>query len=174
MLPGMRNGTNIVVVMGVAGAGKTTVGARLATVLDWTFLDADTLHPPANIEKMRHGIALTDADREPWLARVSEHIAAYRRAAQPAVIACSALRREYRERLHTDTAVKFVYLKGDYPLLYERLRRRVGHFLKAPLLESQLASLEEPSDATTVDASLPIDVIVQRICDALGLMPPPR
>lgn len=165
----MGDKATIVVVMGVAGAGKTTVGARLAAVLDWPFLDADALHPRENIEKMSRGIPLTDADRERWLASVVERIATYLRAEQSAAVACSALRRAYRDRLCIDAAVRFVYLKGDYPLLYERLSRRAGHFLKAPLLESQFASLEEPSDALVVDAALPIDSIVQRVCAALGI-----
>lgn len=100
-----------------------------------------------------------------------ERIATYLRAEQSAAVACSALRRAYRDRLYIDAAVKFVYLKGGYPLLYERLSRRGGHFLKAPLLESQFASLEEPSDALVVDAALPIDDIVQGVCAALGVDP---
>lgn len=162
--------TNVVIVlMGIAGAGKTTVGARLAGALGWPFVDGDALHPPRNIDKMRRGLPLTDADREPWLARVRERIEDYVRAAQPAVIACSALRHAYRERLRVDPAVRFVYLKGDYALLHHRLRQRSGHFLEAPLLESQFAALEQPGDAITVDAALPVTDIVRHVRTALGV-----
>lgn len=160
--------------MGVAGAGKSTVGARLAAILDWPFLDADALQPRANVEKMGHGIPLTDADRDPWLTRVREHIEDYVRAGRSAVVACSALRRGYRERVRVDPAVRFVFLKGDTALLLDRLNRRVGHFVKAPLLASQLAALEEPIDALTIDAALPVDDIVQRIRVALNCPPPTR
>lgn len=159
----------VIVMMGVAGAGKSTVGARLAAVLGWPFLDADALHPPPNVEKIRRGIPLTDADRDPWLAHVRKRIEHYVRAGQSAVVACSALRREYRERLRVDPAVRFVFLKGDHTLLRDRLNRRVGHFFKAPLLASQLASLEEPVDAVTIDAALPVDEIVRRIHGALDI-----
>ena len=159
----------VVVIMGVAGAGKSTVGARLAAVLDWPFLDADALHPPPNVEKMRRGIPLTDVDRHPWLAHVRQRVEDYVRARQSAVLACSALRREYRERLRVDPSVRFVFLKGDPALLLERLNRRGGHFLKAPLLASQLASLEQPLDAITIDAALPVDEIVRRIGGALNI-----
>lgn len=159
----------VIVVMGVAGAGKSTVGARLAAVLGWPFLDADALHPPPNVEKMRRGTPLTDADRDPWLAQVRKCIEDYMRAGKSAVVACSALRQAYRARLRVDAGVRFVFLKGDPTLLLDRLNRRVDHFLKAPLLESQLASLEEPIDAITIDASLPVDEIVQRIRGSLGI-----
>ena len=159
----------VVVIMGVAGAGKSTVGARLAAVLDWPFLDADALHPAPNVEKMRRGIPLTDADRDPWLTHVRQRIDDYVHAGQSAVVACSALRREYRERLRVDPAVRLVFLKGDSALLLDRLNRRVAHFLKAPLLASQLAALEEPVDAITIDAALPADEIVQRIRGALNI-----
>jgi gluconokinase len=160
--------------MGVAGAGKSTVGARLAAVLDWPFLDADALHPRENVEKMRRGVALTDADRDPWLTHVRKRIEDYVRAEQSAVVACSALRRAYRERLRIDPAVRFVFLKGDSALLLDRLNRRVGHFVKAPLLASQLHALEEPVDAVTIDAALPVDDIVKRIRVALNCPRPTR
>ena len=164
----------VVVIMGVAGAGKSTVGARLAAVLDWPFLDADALQPRENVEKMRRGIPLTDADRDPWLTHVRQRIEDYVRAEQSAVVACSALRRGYRERLRVGRAVRFVFLKGDTALLLDRLNRRVGHFVKAPLLASQLASLEEPVDAITIDAALPVEDIVRRIRVALNTDSPPR
>ncbi len=156
--------------MGVAGAGKSTVGARLAAVLDWPFIDADALHPPQNVEKMRRGIPLTDADRDPWLTHVRQRIEHYVQAGQSVVVACSALRHEYRERLRVDPSVRFVFLRGDSALLLERLNRRVGHFLKAPLLASQLAALEEPVDAIAIDAALPVDAIVERIRSQLHIV----
>lgn len=159
----------VIVLMGVAGAGKSTVGARLAAVLGWPFLDADALHPPPNVDKMRRGIPLTDADRYPWLAHVRKRIEDYVRAGQSAVVACSALRGGYRDRLRVDPTVRFVFLKGDPALLLDRVNRRIDHFLKAPLLESQLASLEEPIDAVTIDAALPVDEIVQRIRGSLDI-----
>lgn len=163
-----RSGADVVVVMGASGAGKTTVGARLAQVLGRAFLDADALHPPRNIAKMRRGLPLNDADREPWLNRVRDRIEQYVRAGRPAVVACSALRRAYRARLRVDSAVRFVYLKGDKALLAERIEHRTDHFFRLrPLLANQLVTLEEPADAITVDAALPVDEIVRRVTAAL-------
>lgn len=154
----------VIVLMGTAGAGKTTAGKRLAEVLRWNFLDGDELHPPANIAKMRRGIALTDADRAPWLERLRGSIERYLARGEGAVIACSALRHRYRQQLRVDPQrVCFVYLKGTYELLRRRLQRRGGHFMKAPMLQSQLAVLEEPNRALIVDAALPVDAIVARI-----------
>jgi gluconokinase len=161
--------TVIVVLMGVAGAGKTTVGKRLAEALGWAFLEGDALHPPCNIEKMRRGIPLTDDDRAAWLARLREHIAAYLAAAQPAVIACSALRHAYRACLRVSPRVHFVYLKGTYALHQERLTRRTDHFMKAAMLPSQWAALEPPQDALVVDAALPVDDIVRQLRAALAV-----
>lgn len=160
----------VIVVMGTAGAGKTTVGKRLAAVLGWDFLDGDDLHPPANVAKMRRGEPLTDADRAPWLERLRERIARYLAEDQGAAIACSALRHGYRERLRVDPErVRFVYLKGAYPLLRRRLRSRTGHFVKPSMLASQIATLEEPRHALVIDAALPVDAIVARIRAALGV-----
>ncbi len=159
----------ILVVMGVSGAGKTTVGGALARALGWRFLDGDALHSPASIDKMRRGIPLTEADRDPWLERLRQATASYLAAGERAVIACSALKRTHRSRLRVGPGVRFVYLKGGPPLLRERLRHRRGHYMKAPLLESQLATLEEPRDALTLDADLPVDVLVRRVIRAYGL-----
>jgi gluconokinase len=154
--------------MGAAGAGKTTVGARLARALGWNFLDGDDLLPPASIEKLRRGIGLTDMDREPWLQDLRVRIDAFLAAGQPAVVACSALRQAYRERLRADTdAVRFVYLKAEHALLRARVETRKGHFFAPSLLDSQLAILEEPRDAVIVDAALPVDEIVARVRAAL-------
>lgn len=155
--------------MGVSGAGKTTVGKRLAKALDCPFVEGDELHPASNVEKMRRGTPLTDEDRAPWLARLRERISGCLQAAQSAVISCSALRRVYRKQLRVDPRVRFVYLKGDYELLRQRLQRRSGHFMKAAMLKSQLETLEEPEDAITVDAALPVDEIVARVRQTLAI-----
>jgi gluconokinase len=138
----------ILIVAGVAGSGKTTVGALLAEQLSWQFADADTFHSPANVEKMRNGEPLTDEDRAPWLqaicAWLDEHIA----AGQPGVITCSALKRSYRDLLLADRpAVTMVFLDVDREILLRRVAARPGHFFPRKLLESQLAALERPSPA---------------------------
>lgn len=159
----------VIVVMGVAGAGKTTVGKCLARALGWAYLEGDELHPPANIAKMRRGLPLTDADRDPWLNTLRARIEALLAANQPAVVACSALRRRYRARLRVNRQVCFVHLAADYPLLRERLQGRRGHFVAPSLLDSQLGTLEKPKDALAVDAALPVEEIVTRIRAAFGI-----
>lgn len=162
------HGPQVIIIMGAAGAGKTTVGARLAQVLGWDFLDGDDLLPQASVEKLRRGTALNDSDRAPWLQRLRERVDSFLGNRQSAVVACSALREAYRARLRADAgAVRFVYLKADYPLLRARLKTRKGHFFDPSLLDSQLAILEEPEDAMTIDAALPVDEIVERIRAAL-------
>jgi len=135
----------VVVVMGVSGSGKTTVAALLASTLHWEFVEGDDLHPPANVAKMHAGTPLTDADRAPWLARIAAAIDRLRAAGQGGVVACSALRRAYRDVLIGDrSGVALVYLRGDHDLLATRMRARPGHFMPVSLLDSQLATLEEP------------------------------
>ncbi len=158
----------VIIVMGVSGAGKTTVGRRLAERLGWPFHDADILHPAGNIEKMRQGHALDDADREPWLARVREVIAAAARDGRDAVVACSALKARYRAALSDGIpGVRFVHLSAPPRVLHERLTRRTGHFMSAALLDSQLEDLEPPAGAFVLDAREPVDALVERIVDAL-------
>lgn len=149
--------------MGVAGSGKSTVGAALAEALRCPFLDGDDLHPPGNVAKLARGEPLTDADRAPWLAALRERIehAAARGAAL--VVACSALRGAYRAFLARRTPVSWVFLRADAALLRERLRRRTGHFMGHALLDSQLAALEAPDDALEVDAALPVGTVVERV-----------
>src|SRR5579884_1235439 len=130
----------IVVVMGVSGAGKTTVGRALAAALGWPFVDADDLHPAANVEKMRRGQPLDDADRAPWLAAVASTI----RSMRDGVVACSALKRAYRDLLRVRDDVRFVYLAVDEKVLAARLAARQGHYMPPSLLPSQLATLEPP------------------------------
>ena len=135
----------LVIVMGVSGSGKTTVGALLASRLRWPFKDADWFHPPSNVDKMRSGIALTDEDRRPWLAAIAGWIDKTRGSAEHGVIACSALKRSYRDILIGDRAdVRLVYLKGDEALIARRLATRHEHFMPQGLLHSQFDALEEP------------------------------
>jgi gluconokinase len=134
----------IVVLFGVSGAGKTTIGKLLAEQLGWKFYEADDFHSRANIEKMRSGVPLTDEDRWRWLERLHEQITLSLAAKENAVLACSALKRAYRERLLVNDDVKFVFLRGDYALIERQLRRRRGHFMNPALLQSQFADLEEP------------------------------
>jgi gluconokinase len=142
----------VVLLMGVAGSGKTTVGRLLSQTADWRFTDADDFHPPANVAKMAAGIPLTDEDRAPWLAALRAHIDARLAAGDNTVIACSALKKAYRDVLIADPGrVKLVYLRGSRELLHERLLQRTAHFMKPAMLDSQLAQLEPPASAFTVD-----------------------
>lgn len=152
--------------MGVSGSGKTTVGEELAVALGLRFVDADALHPAANVEKMTAGIALTDDDRRPWLDAVGAVI-----AQGDVVVACSALRRAYRDRLRAASPFALVYLRGDPALLAERMGHRKGHFMPATLLQSQLDTLEEPSadeHAIVVDVAAPVEDLVRTITTALA------
>jgi gluconokinase len=158
----------IVIVMGTTGSGKTTIGTLLAKRLGWEFVDADDFHPPANVEKMKHGIPLTDADREPWLKALHDKIVEWTAEKRNVVLACSALRQSYRKELRANPDVKFVYLKGSYELFSQRVLARRGHFAKQDLLASQFATLEEPADAITVDATHSPEEIVSEVRRQLG------
>ena len=155
--------------MGPAGSGKTTVGELLASQLKWVFADGDNFHSPANIEKMAHGLPLSDDDRIPWLNSIREAMFRCEAERSNLVLACSALKRSYRELLQINSHVKFVHLKGSYELLRERLHSRKGHYAGEQILASQFADLEEPTDAITIDAAQPREQIVAEIRKVLGL-----
>ena len=158
----------IAIVMGTTGSGKTTVGSLLAKRLGWEFADADDFHPHANVEKMKHGIPLTDADRMPWLRSLHHKIVQWISEQRNVVLACSALKQSYRDELRAGADVKFVYLKGRYELFLQRVLARKGHFAKQDLLASQFADLEEPGDAITLDARYSPEEIVVEACRQLG------
>ncbi|HTS37269.1 MAG TPA: gluconokinase [Candidatus Solibacter sp.] len=159
----------IVIVMGVVGAGKTTIGRLLAEQLKWEFADADNFHPQSNVEKIRRGVPLTDEDRSPWLESLRASIFQWITQNQNVVLACSALKQSYRERLGAGPEVRFVYLKGTPELIAERLRARHGHFADQQILASQFADLEVPEPAVTVEISGAPQQIVTEIRQKLGL-----
>ena len=161
----------IVVVMGVAGSGKTTVGTRLAEALPCDFLDADSLHSAASVDRMQRGIPLTDDDRGRWLEAIHARMLDAVREGRRLVVACSALTRAHRRVLGDGVPITWVYLKGSEEVIRARLERRAGHFAKADLLASQLDTLEEPADAIVADISRPLDAIVH---DILGALPARR
>jgi gluconokinase len=158
----------ILIVMGVVGSGKTTVGSLLAAKLSWKFADADDFHPPENIYKINHGIALTDADRAPWLGALRVAIENWAAENKSVVLACSALKHSYREELRAGP-VEFVYLKGDSRLIGERLHARRGHFASDSILQSQFADLQEPTDAIVVSIAQTPEAIVSEIISTLRL-----
>jgi gluconokinase len=160
----------VILLMGVSGSGKTTVGHLLAAALQWQFHDADDLHPAANRKKMASGIPLTDADRLPWLSAVRNLVDERLARKVSAVIACSALKQSYRDAIVANPSrVRIVYLKGSPELIADRLAHRTGHFMPAHLLPSQFAALEEPRDAVTVDVAQPLEMIVRTIRSELGV-----
>ena len=162
----------ILILMGVAGSGKTTIGKLLAEKLGWQFADGDDFHSEENKAKIAQGIPLDDADRAPWLAALRGAIEKWESDKKNVVLACSALKRSYRDKLQTPTerragVVRFVYLKGDYDLIYSRLHTRHGHFATETILKSQFADLEEPGDAITVGIAKAPSEIVDEIISRL-------
>ena len=164
----------IVVVMGVTGCGKSTVGAALGERLGWRFLDADDFHPPANVAKMAAGIPLTDDDRWPWLDRIADELASVLARGGNAVLACSALKAAYRDRLARAGDVRFVHLRGNLATIAARLAVRKHRYMPASLLASQYATLEPPAGAVDIDVEWPVVRQVDAICDALALDAAPR
>ena len=165
----------VLVVMGVSGSGKSTIASSLAERLGWTFEDGDWFHPPENVAKMRAGHPLTDADREPWLRGISDEIERVCKAGEHAAIACSALKRSYRQVLADGhKGVRLVYLRGPAELIVNRLQQRKGHFMPADLLSSQFETLEPPDaseNPVTVSIDASVDAIVDHIISELRLTP---
>ncbi|WEX91318.1 gluconokinase [Sinorhizobium garamanticum] len=161
-----------IIVMGVSGSGKSSVGERIAKAYGYPFVEGDALHPPENIKKMSEGIPLTDDDRWPWLAAIGRKLA---ESSSPAIVACSALKLSYRQKLRESApeGLAFVHLHGSEAVLAERMHHRTGHFMPQSLLKTQLATLENPTgEANTVaiDIDQPLDAIVDEALAALGKM----
>jgi gluconokinase len=152
------------VLMGVSGSGKTSVGRALSQELGWPFYDGDDYHPPENVRKMSLGIPLQDEDRYPWLERLHDLIGEHLQAGENLILACSALKEKYRQQLlRENEGVMFVYLKGDFDLLWRRMEGRKGHFMKPDMLRSQLDTLEVPLDALTVNIDQSVSGTVREI-----------
>lgn len=161
----------ILILMCVSGVGKTTLGQALSAALDWPFFDGDAFHPQANVDKMARGVALTDADREPWLRALHGQIATCVDRGEHAIVACSALKRAYRILLVGDLHdVHIVYLQGTLALIQQRLTERRGHFMPAGLLASQFETLEEPEDTLTLDVTHPPEILVRCLRQTFGIV----
>lgn len=158
-----------IIITGVAGAGKTTVGSLLANELGWRFYEGDDFHPPSNVEKMRRGEALTDADRRPWLDALRAVIQRALVNGEDGILACSALKQSYRACLRVNDQVVFVHLTATQQVIERRLEQRRGHFMNPALIDSQIATLEEPQTAIILDASLPPALLAQKVRQALRI-----
>ena len=159
----------IILLMGTTGAGKTTIGKLLAAKLGWAFVDADDFHPPANIEKMKHGIPLTDADRWPWLEKIHSELLRLDQAGKHVVLACSALKESYRKQLSAGLDLRLVYLRGSYEVMRSHIEGRHGHFAGESILAGQFADLEEPHDALVVDVNATPEEIADQVIHRLNL-----
>jgi carbohydrate kinase (thermoresistant glucokinase family) len=160
----------VILLMGVSGSGKTTIGLQLAAELGWSFRDADDFHPPENVAKMSSGVPLTDDDRAPWLKAIRTHITAALDRGENAIVTCSALKEAYRAAAIPDRKrVKVVHLTGDYNVILERMNQREGHFMKPEMLKSQLATLQRPATALEIDVAKTPDSIVSEIRQALKI-----
>jgi gluconokinase len=157
-----------IILMGVSGCGKTAVGKALSQALGWPFFDGDDFHPAENIAKMSEGIPLNDDDRTPWLEKQHDLIDSHLKAGSSIILACSALKKKYRDRLKEgNLGVVFVYLKGDFNLIYSRMSARDSHYMKTEMLSSQFDALEEPRHAITVDIDNDFKTIVEEILQRL-------
>ena len=163
----------IILLMGTTGAGKTTVGKLLAARLRWTFLDADDFHPPANIEKMKRGIPLTDADRFPWLEKIHAELVRLSQSGTNILLACSALKQSYRDLLSASLDMRIVYLRGTYEVMRRHIESRHGHFAGEAILAGQFADLEEPKNALVLDVSNSSEQLVTEMIANLHLAEPP-
>ncbi len=161
-----------IVLMGVSGCGKTSVGVRLSEILGWPYFDADEYHPAENVAKMAAGIPLSDEDRIPWLDALHDVIHEHLGNGRSILLSCSALKESYRQRLTADNpGTVFVYLKGDFELIFRRMQARKGHYMKAQMLQSQFDALEEPGDAIVVGIDQNIEAIVNAVIEALRELP---
>jgi gluconokinase len=162
--------SKVLVIMGVSGSGKTTVGRALAAQLGIPFFDGDDFHPPENVAVMGEGVPLDDARRAPWLARLAALIKSRLDMGGPAVVACSALKKRYRDQLRISDDVRFIFLKGEYTLIQERMRARKGHYMTAEMLQSQLNDLEAPpaTEAIIVPVDQPVEGILWAILQNLS------
>ena len=166
----MTQSAKAIVIMGVSGCGKSSVGAGLSARLGWPFYDGDDFHPQANVDKMASGRPLNDDDRAPWLAALHDLIAEHLERGDSMLLACSALKQTYREQLRQgNPGTTFVHLKGDFDLIFGRMQQRPGHYMKAEMLRSQFETLEEPAQALTVDISQSLDAVIQDIITRLDL-----
>jgi gluconokinase len=159
----------VILLMGVSGSGKTTIGQMLSGQLNWPFIDGDSLHSAGNIAKMAAGIPLTDDDRAPWLQSIHAVIERWQAQNKNGIVASSALKEQYRQILLTSSETKLVYLRGSYDLIYSRMQHRPGHYMKPEMLQSQFATLEDPKDAIVVDISLSAEQIVSTIRQKLAI-----
>ena len=161
--------TRFMIVMGVSGSGKTSVGRSLAEHLGWDFYDADDFHPPENVAKMANGIPLDDSDRAPWLASLHDLISSSLKEDRPGVLACSALKERYRQQLlEGNEGVQIIYLKGSYDLIWSRMEKRNDHYMKPHMLKSHFYALEEQANALVVDISMSVNDIVQKIFSSMS------
>jgi gluconokinase len=161
----------IILVMGVTGSGKSMIGQMLAERLNWIFLEADNLHSAANIEKMRRGFPLDDLDRKPWLDAIHAELLSQDAAGKNIVLACSALKEDYRQQLKANLDVKIIYLRGTNEFIGQRLKNRTGHFAKEAILPNQFAVLEEPKNALVVDIAQTPEKIVEEILQKIATTP---
>ena len=163
-----------IILIGVSGCGKTSIGRLLAGHLGWAFIEGDEYHSTENIRKMASGIPLNDGDRHPWLKALHDHLAQCHKKNQPVVMACSALKERYRDVLRgNQPGIHFVYLEGDFDLIYARMQAR-AHFMKMDMLQSQFDTLEKPEDALVVDIRETPEIIISQIISAYNLVRKPN